>query len=103
MPIQLDLYGNEVEIISKPKPTNRAKRNWENAFQRWSNDKHINEPTDHYGKCGYGSMCDYCADNTYGRPCIRALNEMCKEKRITLDYEKRNFADIWDGEFDNAK
>lgn len=93
---QFDLLGNEVEI--KPKPINKEKRSWENAFQRWSNDK-LNAPTEHYGKCGYGSMCDYCEDNTYGRPCVRALNEMCREKHITIDYTDRNFEDIWCGEF----
>lgn len=93
---QFDLFGNEVEI--KRNPIDKAKRNWENAFQRWSNDKGFNDGTTHYGKCGYGSMCDYCEDNTYGRPCVRALNEMCREKRITIDYSNRNFEDIWNGD-----
>lgn len=90
---QLDIFGNEIEV--KPKPIDKEKRNWENAFQRWSNDIGFNDGTTHYGKCGYGSMCDYCEDNTYGRPCVRALNEMCREKQITIDYSKRNFEDIW--------
>ena len=83
MPIQLDLYGNEVKVTSS-KPVNKAKRNWENAFQRWSDDIGLNDETTPYGKCGYGSMCDYCGDNSYGRPCIRALNDMCREKNITI-------------------
>lgn len=90
---QLDIFGNEIEV--KPKPTDKEKRNWENAFQRWSNDIGFNDGTTPYGKCGYGSMCDYCEDNTYGRPCVRALNEMCREKKIAIDYSKRNFEDIW--------
>lgn len=93
---QIDMFGNEVEPIRKP--TNKEKRNWENGFQRWSNDK-LNAPAEHYGKCGYGSMCDYCEDNTYGRPCVRALNEMCREKRITIDYKNKNFENIWNGVF----
>ena len=96
--IQFDIFGNEVE--RKPKPTNKEKRNWENAFQRWSNEfgfkENIVEP---YGGGGYGSMCDYCEDNTYGRPCVRALNEMCREKHITIDYKNKNFEDIWNGVF----
>lgn len=35
--------------------------------------------------------------NSYGRPCVRALNAMCREKRITIDYEKRNYEEVWDG------
>lgn len=95
MPIQLDLYGNEVKVA--PKPVNKEKRNWENAFQRWS-DKMHDVPTEHYGKCGYGEMCDYC-DLETKRPCVRALNYMCKEKEITIDYSERDFEDIWNGVF----
>lgn len=96
MPDQLDIFGNVAKPIKKP--INKQKRNWENAFQRWSNDKGLNAPTEHYGKCGYGSMCDYCEDNTFGRPCVRALNLMCREKHITIDYENKNFEEIWNGE-----
>ena len=92
---QFDIFGNEVKSVTKP--TNKAKRNWENAFQRWSN-KQFQDGRYSYGTCGYGSMCDYCEDNSYGRPCVRALNEMCREKHITIDYEKRNFEDIWNGD-----
>lgn len=70
------------------------KRNWENAFQKWS-DKAIQDSTTSYGACGYGSMCDWCEDNSYGRPCVRALNDMCREKKIRIDYSDRNFERIW--------
>ena len=30
---------------------------------------------------------------------VRALNKMCREKRIKIDYSKRNFEDIWNGIF----
>lgn len=74
----------------------KIKRNWENAFQRWSNDKALNAETEHYGKCGYGCICDYCVDNDKGRPCVRALNAMCREKHIAIDYSNRNYEEIWD-------
>ena len=94
---QLDIFGNAVKPTYKP--INKEKRNWENAFQRWSN-KESKFGTTSLGVCGYGSMCDYCEDNTYGRPCVRALNEMCRVKNIKIDYSKRNFEDVWDGEFE---
>lgn len=75
----------------------RKKRKWENAFQKWS-DKHgieADEHTESYGCCGYGSMCDWCKDNSYGRPCVRALNDMCREKRITIDYDDYDFTKVW--------
>ena len=92
MALQLDIFGNENEV--KAKPTDKEKRAWENAFQRWSNKKFLDDYTPH-GTCGYSSICDYCNDNSYGRPCIRALNKMCREKQITIDYSNRNFEEIW--------
>lgn len=95
---QIDIFGNAVKLT--PKPCNKEKRNWENAFQNWSNKMHLRDYiTEPYGVCGYGVMCDYCEDNTYGRPCVRALNEMCREKRIIIDYKNKSFEDVWNGVF----
>ena len=85
---QIRLFPNE------PKPEDKAKRNWENAFQRWSNEQFHEGPVS-YGACGYGSMCDYCDDNSYGRPCVRALNAMCRDKLIHINYNERDFEEIW--------
>lgn len=68
----------------------KKKRRWENAFQRWSNEISQDGSTP-LGKCGFGNICDYCKDNDKGRPCVRALNAMCREKRIEIDYTDRNF------------
>lgn len=89
---QCDLFGGV--IPTKRKPIDKAKRNWENGFQKWSNEQ-AQDGLYSYGACGYGSMCDYCKDNTYGRPCVRALNAMCRDRRITIDYTKRNYEEIW--------
>lgn len=86
---QIRLFPHE------PKPVNKAKRNWENAFQKWSNFYALNVDTEPYGKCGYSSICDYCKDNHKGRPCVRALNAMCRDKKIVIDYNKRDFEEIW--------
>lgn len=84
----------QFEMFSEYK---RQKRKWENDFQRWSNAQGIEAETNTtgYGCCGYGSMCDWCEDNSYGRPCVRALNKMCREKNITLDYTDYDFERIW--------
>lgn len=75
----------------------KKKRNWENAFQKWSNEHGIENygNIEDYGCCGFGSMCDWCKDNDYGRPCVRALNAMCREKGISIDYSERDFEKIW--------
>ena len=90
---QLVLYSVE----EPPKrPDDKLRRKWENGFQRWSNKEFMDGGTG-YGACGYGSMCDYCEDNTYGRPCVRALNAMIREKRLSIDYEKTTYEEAWDG------
>lgn len=72
------------------------KRRWENAFQKWSNDQWRDGYTDK-GKCGYGVMCDWCKDNSYGRPCVRALGAMCREKYIHIDFDDYDFTKVWYG------
>lgn len=67
----------------------KVKWKWENGFQRWC-DRHS-------AGCGFGSMCDYCDDNTYGRPCVRSLNAMVREKRLKIDYEKTGYVEAWEG------
>ena len=91
----------QISMISIPdsERTDLIKRRWENAFQKWS-DKHgmdLNNTTS-YGCCGYGSMCDWCDDNSYGRPCVRALNKMCREKNLMINYGNRDFTKVWSGE-----
>lgn len=74
----------------------KEKRNWENAFQRWSDNHGMQEDcVESWGACGYGSMCDWCEDNSYGRPCVRALNAMCREKHLTINYKQRDFETLW--------
>lgn len=72
------------------------KRHWENRFQKWSDEHGMEQNnTTSYGCCGYGSMCDWCKDNSYGRPCVRALNVMLREKHLTIDYSDCDFESVW--------
>lgn len=72
------------------------KRRWENAFQKWSDEHGMQEDcVESWGACGYGSMCDWCEDNSYGRPCVRALNAMCREKGLSLNYDEKDFEKVW--------
>lgn len=74
------------------------KRRWENAFQKWSDEHGMQEDCiESWGCCGYGSMCEWCEDNSYGRPCVRALNAMCREKGLLIDYSNRDFEKVWNG------
>ena len=90
----------QIAMFKMPKANNtdlNAKRRWENAFQKWSDEHGFQgNCTESWGACGYGSMCDWCEANDYGRPCVRALNAMCREKNIKIDYTDRNFEKVWD-------
>lgn len=93
---QLTLLAEAWESDNLKKKKKSAKLKWENAFQKWS-DICGSAPysTMSYGCCGYGSMCEWCKDNSYGRPCVRALNAMCREKHIEIDYTDFDFTKIW--------
>lgn len=92
-----NLFGEPYENKQK-KPVNKQRRNWQNRFQRWSNNI-SQDGTTSFGKCGYGYMCDYCINNHIGNPCVRALNSMLREKCLTIDYETAEFEDIWLGSY----
>lgn len=72
----------------------KAKRRWEDRFQKWSNEQ-SQDGYQPYGCCGTGDLCDYCEDNTYGRPCVRALNALCREKGLKIDYTNYDFKEVW--------
>lgn len=86
------------DIKEKQDAEKKQKRRWENGFQKWSDNQGMDDDnTEDYGACGYGSMCDYCEDNSYGRPCVRALNAMLRETGESIDYENMSFEDVWRG------
>lgn len=95
-----NLFGEDYSDIPKKQVTvDSVKRNWENAFQKWSNKMATDDNNyESYGQCGFGVMCDYCKDNLYGRPCVRALNEWLRAKRKSIDYSEKDFKKIWDGD-----
>lgn len=94
---QLTLLGQAVQSENLRMKKQSAKRRWEYAFQKWSDENGMSNGTESYGSCGYGSMCDWCKDNSYGRPCVRALNAMCREKGIAIDYSDKDFCKVWSG------
>ena len=94
---QISLFVQAMLSDNLKKKKRNVRRRWGYAFQKWSNDNLTGDGYESYGCCGYGSMCDWCTDNSYGKPCVRALNAMCREEGITIDYSKRDFEKIWRG------
>lgn len=91
-PKQINIFGEEV--TPRPVFTNKEKRNWENRFQRWSN-KQLHDGATPLGKCGYSVICEYCENNGYGRPCVRALNECLRANNKHIDYDTTAPEDAW--------
>ena len=91
--------SEQMSMFARPKAerTDLVKRRWENAFQRWSDKNGMSNGETDYGACGCGSMCDWCEDNSYGRPCVRALNAMCRDKGYLINYAVKDFEGIWRG------
>ena len=87
-----DLFGVDTKLLKKEK--DRTKRNWLNRFQRWCDKKQKDETTSE-GKCGYGMICDYCKGSELKKPCVKALNNFLKEKKIKIDYNTTDFDDVW--------
>ena len=94
---QLSLLEKAMLSDNLAKKEKSVKRKWEYAFQKWSDEHGIENygQTEDYGCCGFGSMCDWCTDNSYGKPCVRALNAMCRAKGIKIDYTGRDFEKVW--------
>lgn len=85
----INLFGDHYATIPKKiAKVDPLKRSWENGFQKWSNTVFLDGS--HYGACGFGEICDYCEDNSYGRPCVRALNAMCRDRHLTVDYSDKS-------------
>ena len=73
----------------------KKKRQWEKGFQKWSDEQFQDGRVD-YGACGYGGICNYCEDMGQKNPCIKALHAMCKERNISIDYEKQTYEEVWE-------
>lgn len=87
-------FGTMQETLKKEQQ--KLRRKWENGFQRWCNT-HSEDESDSLGICGWGFACDYCEDNSYGRPCVRALNARCRETDIEIDYLQTSYENAWKG------
>lgn len=94
-----NLFGEPYDSPPKKSyPIDKKRHNWQARFQRWCNNESQDELTS-VGICGYSDLCDYCKDNTFGKPCVRALNALLKEKNITIDYNNADFNDVWNGKY----
>lgn len=87
----------------EPSAEKKLKRKWENAFQKWSNEK-SHDGTTFLGKCDCSFICNYCTEVDKGRPCVRALNETLRKFGGKIDYSKIDeeyFEDVFKGDINN--
>lgn len=91
---QLSILDKQAAHFAREK--RNLKRRWENGFQKWSGEQ-VDNDCSPLGKCGYGAICDYCEDNSYGRPCVRALNAMLRDTGRHIDYKNETYEEAWGG------
>jgi hypothetical protein len=94
----MTLEDVQKEIENNIKAEKKSKRNFEQRFQAWC-DKMLQLSSVPEGKCGWGMVCDWCEGADLGRPCIKALNNMLKEKLLQIDYEKATPREVWTGDY----
>ena len=82
------------ELKQKKKVLDKERVNFNIKFQEWSNKQFYDEGTP-LGKCGYGHICDYCEDNSYGNPCSRALAKCAKDQGVDFDYTREDYETIF--------
>ena len=53
------------------------------------------EPNTPLGKCGSGAVCDCCPSIKTKSPCVTALHELQKERKVVIDYETPDYESVW--------
>ena len=82
------------ELKLKKKILDKQRTNFNIKFQEWSNKQFFDDGSP-LGKCGYGYICDYCEDNTWGNPCARALAKCAKDEGVDFDYSREDYETIF--------
>lgn len=91
----INLFGEEYDQIAiKQIKRDKAREKWNRGFQKWS-DKMVQIEAIPDGKCGCGYICDYCDDNSKGRPCVRAVNNMLIAQQRHLNYESLSYEEVF--------
>lgn len=83
----------EVKAIKKQTKTDKyQKQKWRNQLQKYC-DIQSEEvgSTNGYCVCGYMSYCDYCRGAGKTNACVKAICQLCNEKRIEIDYNNFDF------------
>ena len=83
---QMQLFDTSEKQSSNS--TGKAKRKW----QMVSRD----------GATGTVQMVVTLLGAVDGRPCVRSLNAMIREKRLKIDYEKTGYVEAWEGILNNG-
>jgi len=96
-----EYYKEEAYYEKERRKKENIKRRWENGYQKWCNKMSQSKEDKPLGCCCCGAACGYCIDNHIGRPCVRALNELCRMNNLKIDYTKTSYEDAWWGRLEN--
>ena len=91
---QLDLSELRVDETVAKKREQRSK--WRKGMQEYCDEASVTDRAARTGwcVCGYMTFCDYCKAgprNSYSRACVNALEDMCAERNISIDYGRTDY------------
>mgnify|MGYP006981641193 CR=1 FL=1 len=88
---QMDLSNIRVDETANKNRKNRSK--WRNGMQAYCDRQQINGRADKDGwcACGYMNMCYYCNGADITKACVDAIEEMCYEKKISIEYSRTDY------------
>lgn len=91
---QIDL--SEIRVDETANKNRKLRLKWRKGMQEYCDKASTSDRAERTGYCvcGYMSFCDYCKAglrNSYSRACVNAIEDMCSEHRISLDYARADY------------
>lgn len=88
---QMDLSNIRVDETANKNRKNRSK--WRKGMQAYCDRQQINGRADKDGwcACGYMGICYYCNGSDMAKACVDAIEEMCYERGISIDFSRTDY------------
>lgn len=88
---QMNLSNIRIDETVNKSRKNRAK--WRKGMQAYCDRQQIYGRADKDGwcACGYMGFCYYCNGSDIKKACVDGIEEMCYEKKISIDYSRTDY------------
>lgn len=88
---QIDI--SKIPIDKTVNKNRKARAKWRNGMQSYCDRQQRNGRAEKDGwcACGYMNFCSYCNGADIAKACVDSIEEMCNEKKISIDYSQTNY------------